>query len=49
MLALVARLCRIGGRRDLVPFLAQDLVDQGANVRFVVNDQNARAHARSLL
>jgi hypothetical protein len=44
-----ARLFSVGCGRHLVAFFAQDLFDQSSNVGFVVDDQNARAHARSLL
>ena len=47
--ARAARFLRVGGRRDVVAFFAQDLIDQSPNVGLVVDNQNSRAHARSLL
>ncbi len=44
-----ARFLGVRGSRDVVAFFAQDLVDQSANVGFVVDNQNSRGHARSLL
>jgi hypothetical protein len=48
-LAGAARFLRVGGRRHVVAFLAQDLIDEGPDVGLVVDNQNSRAHARSLL
>ena len=47
--ASATRFLGVRGSRDVVPFLTQDFVDQSPNVGFVIDYQNSRAHARSLL